>query len=63
MSELSPFDHKKSVHYNGNTKDQATRTPFKTMGDNGYRGRMSRSCYSCGIRRVILVTSLVTSHK
>ena len=41
MSELSPFDHKKSVYYTGNTKDRATRTPFKAVGEHGCSGRVS----------------------
>ena len=43
-------------------KDRATRKPLKTRGEHRCSEMVGSSCSTSGIRRVTLVTNLVTSH-
>jgi hypothetical protein len=45
------------------TKDRATRTPLKTMGELMCSRRVSSFCSTSGTRRATLVTNLVISHE
>ena len=45
------------------TKDKATRTSLKSVGERRCSGRISSSCSTCGTCRVTLVTNPVIIHE
>jgi hypothetical protein len=64
LKEKVQKDKQQSTKHTHRIKDQViiTRTPLKTGGELRCPGRVSSTCSTCDIRRIILVTNPVICH-